>query len=106
LRVWGLAYHSSMPRNVALGLFLVIGLVGIMMAGGAKSSDASQSAERKKLVARREKLLNELARLERDHRGGRLEEPRYAPRREELVAALELVYGALDDADPEPAGAS
>ena len=37
----------------------------------------------------REKLLNELARLEQDHRAGRVDDRRYVPRREELVTFLE-----------------
>ena len=52
----------------------------------------------------REKLLNELARLEHERRAGRYDERRYSARREELVAALEQVYGALDEdgSGPEP----
>ena len=44
-------------------------------------------------------------RLENDHRNGRGDRARYAGRREELVAALERVYGALDtdDVGPDPA---
>ncbi len=53
--------------------------------------------ERKRLVARREKLLNDLVRIETDRRSGRLDPARYSTRRAELVAALEGVYGELDD---------
>jgi len=67
---------------------------------------AARTAERKRLVARRDKLLGELVRLEAEHRNGRADSPRYAARREELLAALEHLYGALDsdDTGPEPAG--
>ncbi len=54
---------------------------------------------------RREKLLKDLVRLEAEHRQGRGDLSRYAARREQLVAALEQVYGALDsdDVGVEPA---
>ena len=43
--------------------------------------------------------------IEQDHRRGKLDGPRYTARREELLEALEHVYGALDedDAGPDPA---
>ena len=50
--------------------------------------------------------MNDLARLEQDRRGGRgpyADQARYAARREELMAALETVYSALDEDGPEPA---
>jgi hypothetical protein len=67
---------------------------------------SSRAAERKRLIGRREKLFADLVRLENDHRAGRTDARRYAARREEIVAALEHVYGALDshDTGPEPAG--
>jgi len=89
--------------RVALSLAIVIGLVGVWAA--ARPEDPAQRvAERKKLIARREKLFQDLVRLEHDHRRGRIDEERYASRREDLLASLELVYGALDgdDTSPEP----
>jgi hypothetical protein len=67
---------------------------------------AARAAERKRLLARREKLLGDLVRLETEHRAGRGQTARYPTRREELVSALEHIYGALDsdDTSPEPAG--
>jgi hypothetical protein len=58
------------------------------------------------MIARREKLFNELARLDQDRRGGRADGRRYAARREELMVSLEQIYGALEshDTGPEPAG--
>ena len=58
--------------------------------------------ERKRLIARREKLFQDLVKLENDRRRGRVDERRYAVRREELVAALETVYGGLDGDDTSP----
>ena len=106
LEVGGIAHHSRAPRIIALALAGIIVAVGVWMAG-RPSGDASGSAtERKRLIARREKLFNELARLEQDRRGGRADDRRYAARREELIASLEQIYGALEshDTGPEPAG--
>ena len=52
----------------------------------------ARGSEFKRLIARREKLLADLVRLERDQR----DDPRYRTRREEIVAALENVYSGLD----------
>jgi hypothetical protein len=108
LSLTGLPHHSSAPRITALTIALAIVVIGIFAGGSARDDDPGRAAERKRLIGRREKLLNDLARLESDRRGGRApanDEGRYAARREELLAALEHVYGALDsdDAGPEPA---
>lgn len=97
LTLSGLPHHSSTPRFLALGLAAVILVGGYFFAANVKQNVANRAAERKRLVARREKLLSELARLESEHRAGRADSRRYAERRAELVAALEHVYGALDD---------
>jgi hypothetical protein len=106
LNVTGLPHHSSAPRWIALGLAIGIVVIGVIAAlrPGASAAD-NAAADRKQLIARREKLLQDLVRLEKDRRAGRGDESRYAARREELVRALEEVYGALDsdDAGPEPA---
>jgi hypothetical protein len=54
------------------------------------------------LIARREKLFNELVRLENDRRRAKIDDRRYTGRREELVALLEQIYGALDSHDTPP----
>jgi hypothetical protein len=93
----GLPHRSAAPRIIALLLAGGIALVGFMLAGRPKGPESGRGAERQRLTARREKLLNELARLEADHRRGKVDEHRFAGRREEIVAALESIYGALDD---------
>lgn len=103
MTVSGLAYRSSAPRMVALALAAGIAIVGVLF--GIRPSDPAFAVnERKRLIARREKLLQELVRLERDKRRGRGAGLRYGDRREELMSALEQVYGALDSdgaaADP------
>lgn len=98
LTLSGLAYHSSAPRIVAVSLAFGILVIGAVIAfrTEAPAVDANQ---RRRLGTRREKMLQELVRLELDRRRGRGSEARYAGRREELVAALEQVYGELDTDD-------
>lgn len=105
ISVTGLPHHSSVPRRVALTLAAVIGFAGIW-ALTRRQDPASQANERKRLIARREKLFQDLVRLEHDQRRGRVDARRFAARREELVTALEQVYTALDsdETTPEPTG--
>ena len=49
----------------------LIVLAGIWAAGRSKDNPTLREAERKRLIARREKLLADLVRLENDHRNGR-----------------------------------
>jgi hypothetical protein len=101
LAISGLPHHSSMPRRVTLTLAALVALVGLWAA--TRSEDPSvRLGERKRLVARREKLFQDLLRLEHDQRRGRIEPRRFTARREELLAALEQVYGALDSDESTP----
>jgi hypothetical protein len=104
LTLEGLPHQNQLPRRVALGLALVIVIAGAW-AATRPEQPGQRLAERRRLIARREKLLQDLVRLENDHRRGRIGGAAYAARREELVAALEHIYGALDtdDTSPEPA---
>lgn len=95
-------HHSAAPRWIALTLALAIFAIGIW-AAQRRDDGGAREAERKRLIARREKLFADLVRLEHDHRNGRVDLHRYVNRRAELVAALEQVYGALDDTT-EPEG--
>jgi hypothetical protein len=104
LAVSGLPHHSTAPRMIALALALGIVIVGIWASGRSGDDPAEQAAERKRLLSRRDKLFNDLVRLENDRRNGRVDERRYGTRREDLITSLEQVYGALDshEAGPEP----
>ena len=102
----GFPHHSGAPRVVALSLAGLILLIGVWAATRTEDDTQSHSAERKRLLARRDKLFTDLVRLENDHRNGLVDDRRYASKREDLVAALEHVYGALDTHDtggPGPA---
>lgn len=104
LTVTGLPHSSTWPRYTALGLAITVLLVGVWF--GRRSSPQPAGEARKQLLARRERLFQELVRLEHDHKRGKGDAPRYASRREELLAQLEHVYGALESegASPDPAG--
>lgn len=103
LTMSGLPHHSSTPRNISLVLVALIVVLGVWAASSSRQAD--RTGERQRLIARREKLFQELVRLEQDHRRGKIDAVRYDSRREELLQTLEHVYGALDedDAGPEPA---
>src|SRR5262245_26324491 len=105
LSVTGLPHHSSVPRRAALTLVVVVVFAGVW-AASRREDPGSRASERKRLIARREKLFQDLVRLEHDQRRGRIDGRRFSARREELVTSLEQVYGALDsdDSSPEPAG--
>jgi hypothetical protein len=106
LTVEGIPHHAQSPRRIALAIATLVVLAGAWFATRPMGDAPVQAGERKRLIARREKLLNELARLEQDYRGGRVDDRRHAARREELMVSLEQVYGALEshDTGPEPAG--
>jgi len=97
LSVSDLPHHSLVPRTVALSIALAIVAVGVWAA--SRHDPEQRGAARKALIARREKLFQDLMRLELDRRRGRGDPARYTVRREELVSALEHVYGALDSDD-------
>jgi hypothetical protein len=98
LTLTGLPHHSTVPRWTALSIAMVITFVGVW--GIVRPGDQSRRQdERQRLTARREKLLQELVRLENDRLAGRGDRARQAGRREELVASLEHVYAALDADD-------
>jgi hypothetical protein len=105
LTISGFPHHSSAPRMTALALALLIAVIGVAAATRSSKDPSAAAAERKRLIARREKLFADLVRLEHDHRNGRVDDRRYAARREDLVSSLEQVYSALDshDAGPGPA---
>jgi hypothetical protein len=105
LNVTGIPHHSTVPRWITLALAVAIIAIGAWAATLPTDDKNAAASERKRLVARREKLMGELVRLEHDRAKGRVDQRRYAFRREELVAALEQVYGSLDGGDADPVAA-
>jgi hypothetical protein len=101
LELVNLPVHSPTPRYVALGLAAAIIGLGAWFALGGRPDD---SGSRRRLEARREKFLSELASLERRVRKGTpLSGPEEA-RRQRLVTELEQIYGELDDVSTGPRG--
>jgi hypothetical protein len=93
--ITGMPYRSRAPRWITLTIAGAIILVGVWAA--RKPADpAERRADRKRLIGRRDKLFQDLVRLELDHRQGRIDQARFETRREDLVRALEQIYAALD----------
>ena len=102
IEVGGLPHHSVVPSSIALALAVMMVVGGVWASTRRADETNARAAERKKLLARRDRLFHDLIRLEHDRRNGRADDRRYAARREEIVAALENVYGALDSDEPGP----
>jgi hypothetical protein len=101
LSITGMPYRSAAPRYTAL---TIAALIVAMGAWGAwrPPADPDRKAERKRLISRREKLFQDLVRLETEHRQGRGDRTRFDARREELLRALEQIYTALEVDEPTP----
>lgn len=97
----GLPVHPAWPRYVALTLAALILLVGAWYTwtGGREGA-----TDLKRLVERKDGLLTELARLDDQHRAGKVDGSKYAARRHKLVADLERVYGEIDGVGGQPGG--
>ena len=90
----GVPTADTRPRQVALGLALVVLAIGAWAAAG--SSPAGEGERR--LAERRESLYGELVKLEAQRQTGRMDGSKYASRRQRLMADLERVYDELDGA--------
>jgi hypothetical protein len=106
LSITGMPYRSAAPRWIVLTISGVIFAMGVWGSWRPQADAGDRKAERKRLIARREKLFQELVRLETEHRQGRGDRGRFESRREELLRSLEQIYTALDadEATAEPPG--
>ncbi len=93
--VSGLPHHSPWPRRIALTLAIVM-IGGGFWAAARRRSPSANAARVKQLRGKREKLYNELVRLEQQRRAGGVDAAKYAERRPALLAQLERVYRDLD----------
>jgi hypothetical protein len=93
----GLPHAPLWPRNVALGLALLI--LGAGAWGGLRHTSATRGRDnrRRKLEAKRELLFGRVTALEEKHHAGGVDARQYAIERRDLVAALERVYAELDE---------
>lgn len=98
LNLSGLPHHSTVVRDVGVGFGVIVLIVGLYLGFTGKPSQG----EDVQLKQRREKLYADLMALEEQRRKGRIDDDRYATRRESLVAQLERVMGELDH---DPVGA-
>lgn len=96
LSLTGLPAAPVWPRNLALGLATAILLAGAWSAARPRRPGAETGARTRQLQARRERLFEQLADLEKQHIAGAIDEDRYATRRRELMNALERVYADID----------
>ena len=96
----GLPVHSTLPRNIAIALALLVLAGGVWLARQGRVDDAQLRA---RLAGRRDTLLGDLARLEARRRDGR-ESERDAARRQRLVGDLEQIYAELDQSGAGPPG--
>ncbi len=90
---------SGLPVRSRAGRWLAMLLAVVLLAGGAWTAwggnrVSAADARRAELEARRQKLMQELARVEGQRRAG--DSLKLTARREELIGQLERVYGELD----------
>ncbi len=92
----GLPASPTWPRNLALGLSVLILAAGGWMAARPRREAADGAARTKQLQAKRERLFAQLAELEKQRDAATMDKERYAQRRRDLIAALEKIYAELD----------
>jgi hypothetical protein len=90
----GLPHHRTWPRDVALGLGVLL-LAGGAWGAARTGGRSAGTAARQQLERRRDTMFGELLRLDGEGGGGPPDEER-ATRRREIVRDLERVYGELD----------
>ena len=93
----GLPHAPTWPRNVALGLAVLILAAGAWGSVRSAHGAAAPTSRRGKLQQRRERVFDELTSLEEQHKAGRVALEHYTSRRRDLVAALERIYGEIDE---------
>lgn len=99
LTLSNLPTRSPTPRYVALALALGIIALGAWLAA---AGTGSRRPSRSSLLARRDQLLGQLAQIELKLRAGGGSADRLAARKRRMMAELEEIYGALDDAQIGP----
>ena len=92
----GLPHRSRVPVNLTLALALVILAVGAWGAA-APAKTHKTAARRRSLEARKEKLLADLVKIEKQHEASKIGATKHETRRRELFAALERIYRERDE---------
>jgi len=101
IHLTGLPYHSRILRDVGVAGGLVILAAGLWMGTRGRP----ETTQTRQLQQRKEKLFGELVQLEEQLGSGRIDDAKYAARRQTLVTQLERVMGELDRSpDAHPGG--
>ena len=92
----GLPSRSRVPSTVTL--IVAIGILGCGIWGASGQPEMTATSKRRTtLEARKEKLLTDLVKVERQHHAGKIGSTKHTTRRSELLDALERVYRELAD---------
>ena len=103
LTLSGLPHRSQVPLTIALGLVVIIVAIGVWSVATARVSSAND-ARRQRLDAQRERVFNDLVKLEEQHRASGGADARYQAKRGELVGRLERIYRQIEDETAGPGG--
>jgi hypothetical protein len=92
VQLTGLPHHSTVMRDAGLAIGFALLAIGLWagVTGGPARVDTAQLAQRK------DKLFADLLEVEAQHRNGRLDQRRYASKRQTLMTQLEQVMSELD----------
>jgi len=89
----GLPHRNTIVRDVGVAVGVLILVAGFW---AALTGPRARSTRMEELARRKDKLFADLVALEDDHRHHRIDDRRYASRRQTLVSQLERVMGELD----------
>ncbi|HUE87552.1 MAG TPA: hypothetical protein VMO26_15870 [Vicinamibacterales bacterium] len=89
----GLPHRSTLTRDVGVAVGVLTLIVGFW---AALTGPRGRNTRTEQLARRKDELFADLVALENDHRERRIDDRRYASRRQALVAQLERVMGELD----------
>jgi hypothetical protein len=93
LTLTGLPHRNTIVRDVGVAVGVLILIAGFWVA---LTGPRARNTRLEDLKRRKDKLFADLVALEEDHRHQRIDDRRFAARRQTLVAQLERVMGELD----------
>jgi hypothetical protein len=93
LTLTGLPHRNTIVRDVGVAVGVLILIAGFWVA---LTGPRARNTRLEELKRRKDKLFADLVALEDDHRHQRIDDRRFAARRQTLVAQLERVMGELD----------
>lgn len=93
LTLTGLPHRNTIVRDVGVAVGVLILIAGFWVA---LTGPRARNTRLEELKRRKDKLFADLVALEEDHRHQRIDDRRFAARRQTLVAQLERVMGELD----------